>query len=149
VISSDSVARAESTRPRNVTDAVRRLALALALAGMPLAASQPSFGQPAAPHGGTLYSIALVDVLPSEAERGAALLTRYADETRAEPGLVRLDLVRQPEPLANHFALLAVRRSASDRSAHLEHGFVRRFREDLHPLLASPLDDRVYTAAER
>jgi len=147
--SPDSVARAESTRCRNVTSALRRLALSLALAGTPLAASRPSSGEPAAPDSGTQYSVAMVDVLPSEAERGAALLTRYADETRAEPGLVRLDLVRQPEPLANHFALLAVWRSASDRSAHLEHGFVRRFRENLHPLLASPLDDRVYMAVER
>jgi len=91
MINSGNVVRAESTRPRNVTDTVHRLALALALAATPLAASRSSFGQQAAPQSGTQYSVALVDVLPNEAERGAVLLTRYADETRAEPGLVGLD----------------------------------------------------------
>lgn len=133
-------------RSDQFNNVLRRWVAILVLASVPLATPLPSFGQQARLDADAVYAVALVDILPSEGERGAAVLSRYVAETRAEQGLVRLDLVRQPAPLADHFALLAVWRSPSDRQAHLEHAFARRFREELHPLVASPVDDRIYTA---
>lgn len=53
-----------------------------------------------------VHVVALVDAEPSHA--AAALLGVYAREAQSEPGHLRFEVVRQPPPSTNHFALLQV-----------------------------------------
>ena len=92
----------------------------------------------------TPYSIALIDILPNRSNAGAWLLRRQARELGSVTGCLRVELIRQAPPLANHFALLTMWRDVASRDHYLEGPGSRAFRTRLQPLAASPIDDRLY-----
>ena len=96
------------------------------------------------PRGSTLHEVDLFDALPGSATQAVDLLSRYASATRAVPGCLRADLIRQPAPMANHFALVAVWRGAVDRDRQVSSAAARSFRTALHDIAASPVDERLY-----
>ena len=123
---------------------VTALALAFAFAAFVPVKAQGVDG-PQAISGPSLFSITLIDINPDHADAGAALLRRYGGMLRSTPGCERTDLVRQPPPAANHFALVTVWRSAADRDRHLAGEAEHVFRAALQPIAASPVDDRTYS----
>ncbi len=92
----------------------------------------------------SIHSVAMIDLHGAQADQGSALLARYAALLADLPGCDRSDLIRQSPPMANHFALLTRWRSEDDRSAHLSSHEAGGFRAALQPLLASPIDERLY-----
>ena len=92
----------------------------------------------------SIHSIVMVDLLPAQAEQGGALLARYAALIAEVAGCDRSELIHQPPPMANHFALLLIWRSEADRDRDLSGDEAGRFRAALQPLLASPVDERLY-----
>ena len=102
-------------------------------------------GAPAAPaRGSTLHEIDLFDALPGSATRAVDLLSHYATATRAVPGCLRADLIRQPAPMDNHFALVTVWRGQTDRDRQVSSAATRSFRAAFQDIAASPVDERLY-----
>ena len=89
-----------------------------------------------------IYVLTHVDVVPPKAEEGTDLLLQFVAASRHSPGLVRSTLLRQVAR-KNHFEVLWVWRTQADYEQHLRSPATRRFREQLKPLLGSPVLDRV------
>lgn len=92
----------------------------------------------------SVHAIAMIDLHATQAEQGSALLARHAALLSDLPGCERAEIMRQWPPMANHFALLTIWRSEEDRNRHLADDAAGRFRCSLQPLLASPVDERLY-----
>ena len=92
-----------------------------------------------------LYEINLFDARPESACQAAYLLSRYAATTRASPGCLRLDLVRQPPPAANHLAVVVKWHGAADHDRQLSSAAALAFRTYFQPLAANPVDERLNT----
>ncbi|WP_375382418.1 TIM barrel protein [uncultured Sphingomonas sp.] len=92
----------------------------------------------------SVHSIAMIDLHAAPAEQGSALLARHAALLTDVTGCERAEIIRQAPPMANHFALLTTWRSEEDRDRHLTGDESGRFRCSLQPLLASPVDERIY-----
>jgi quinol monooxygenase YgiN len=77
----------------------------------------------------------------------AAMLTRLAEASRAEPGCLRFD-VTQHTARANHFTVVEVwaDQQALDRHAAAAH--TKQYRDEVQPVSGSPLDERVYRRVE-
>lgn len=90
------------------------------------------------------YSVALIDIVPDRSATGASLLRLQARSLGAIAGCLRVELIRQPPPSANHFILLTVWRNAASRDRYLESSVSSAIRTQLQPLVASPVDDRGY-----
>lgn len=93
--------------------------------------------------GDSLYVVAHVDVIPRFAAEGAVLLRQFAEQARNDAGAVRYEVL-QESSRPNHFTVVAVwsSRDAFDRHTAADH--TRRFREQLHPMLGSPFDERLH-----
>jgi quinol monooxygenase YgiN len=90
-----------------------------------------------------LHVITHVDVVPPRAAEGTELLRQHAMDLRRAPGLVRCELLQQVFK-KNHFEFLSVWESQEAYEAHLASPETRQFRDDLHPLIGSPIDDRLH-----
>ncbi len=101
------------------------------------------------PQGSTLHEIDLFDALPGSAAQAVDLLSRYASATREVPGCLRADLIRQPAPMANHFALVTVWRGQVDRDRQVSSPAARSFRAAFQDIAASPVDERLYGEVAR
>jgi quinol monooxygenase YgiN len=90
-----------------------------------------------------LHVITHVDVIPPRTADGTQLLQEHARKLHGVTGLVRCELLRQVFK-KNHFELLTVWESRDAYDAHLASTATREFREQLHPMLGSPIDDRLH-----
>nr|WP_321983268.1 antibiotic biosynthesis monooxygenase [uncultured Lichenicoccus sp.] len=106
----------------------------------------PSPLDQAAPAQG-VYAGAIIDLYPDKAAAGSALLHGYAAATERRPGFLEARLIRGQAPLSNHFILLTNWRSKAEREAAQSDPVIRRFRDALQPLAASPVDERLYAEA--
>ena len=94
-----------------------------------------------------IYVLTHVDVVPPKADEGTELLLEFVAGSRHSPGLIRSALLRQVAR-KNHFELLWVWRTQTDYEQHLRNPETRRFREQLKPLLGSPVLDRVHAPVD-
>ena len=60
-----------------------------------------------------------------------------------------MDLIRQPAPMANPFALVTVWRGEVDRYRQVSSAAARSFRAAFHDIAASPVDERLYGETTR
>jgi len=94
-----------------------------------------------------IYVLTHVDIPPAMVDEGTELLLQFVASSRQSPGLVRSALLRQVAR-KNHFELLWVWRTQTDYEQHLRNPGTRRFREQLRPLLGSPVLDRVHAPVD-
>ncbi len=94
-----------------------------------------------------VYEIALYDAQPDRTAAAADLLARYAGALHDAPGCLRVELLRQPAPTSNHFALLTVWQDTTRRDRNDSSPPALAFRASFQPLAASPVDERDYAKA--
>ena len=92
-----------------------------------------------------LFVITHIDIVPPRVDEGTALLAEQARAMQAHPGVVNCQLLRQVLK-KNHFEFLTVWESQQAYEDHLAEAATRAFRDRLHPLLGSPIDDRLQEA---
>jgi len=103
-----------------------------------------SLTAPAQEPGQKLYVITHVDIGgPALAAEGAKLLLQFAADSRKDAGLVRFEVLREPNRV-NHFTLVEVWESRKDFETHLATNHAKAFREKIQPLLGSPFDERLH-----
>ena len=95
---------------------------------------------------GGLHVVTHVDFAPGSGD-GIALLNRLADASRSEAGCLRFDVL-QHAMRANHFTIVESWASAQAREAHAAAAQTRKYRDEVQPMTGSPLDERVFRAAE-
>jgi quinol monooxygenase YgiN len=71
-----------------------------------------------------------------------ALLKHLADDSRAEPGCLRFDILQHTQR-ANHFTIVETWRTRAARDRHAAATHTRQYRDELQPLIGSPLDERI------
>jgi quinol monooxygenase YgiN len=106
-----------------------------------------TLGTAAAAPKGALWVITHVDVVPQYKDEAAALLQRWAEESRAEPGNRRFDVLRQAGR-PNHFTVVEAWEDAPAFAAHLVAAPTRRWRTALAPMTGALYDERLYHALE-
>jgi len=74
-------------------------------------------------------------------------LNRLAEESRKDPGCVRFDVLQNPMR-ANHFTIIESWANAQALEAHAAAPHTRKYRDEVQPMTGSPLDERVFKAAE-
>jgi quinol monooxygenase YgiN len=87
-----------------------------------------------------VYVVTHVDVGPPG--DATALMRQLADESRAEPGCLRFDVL-QHAARANHFTIIEAWRDLQARDNHAAAAHTRQYREALQPMIGSPLDERL------
>lgn len=95
---------------------------------------------------GGVHVVTHVDFAPGSGD-GIALLNRLADASRGEAGCLRFD-VMQHAMRANHFTIVESWTNAQARDAHASAAATRKYRDEVQPMTGSPLDERVFKAAE-
>lgn len=81
-----------------------------------------------------------VDVAPPG--DATALLRKLADESRADAGNLRFDILQHTQR-ANHFTIIEAWRTRAARDRHAAAAHTKAYRETLQPLIGSPLDERL------
>jgi quinol monooxygenase YgiN len=92
----------------------------------------------------TRFAIAYIETKPGSTEQVIDLLHAYAQESQAESGNVRFQIL-QRTGRPNHFAILDAWEDEQAIDAHVTAAHTRAFRDSLEPLLHSPYDERVST----
>jgi len=95
---------------------------------------------------GSVHIVTHVDFAPGSGD-GIALLNRLADASRGEAGCLRFD-VMQHAMRANHFTIVESWTNAQAREAHASAAQTRKYRDEVQPMTGSPLDERMFKAAE-
>jgi quinol monooxygenase YgiN len=88
----------------------------------------------------TVYVITHVDVSPNP--QVPVLLQRMAEESRKDEGNLRFDVL-QHTMRANHFTVIEAWRDRKALDAHVAAAHTKQYREELGPMLGSPLDERL------
>jgi quinol monooxygenase YgiN len=112
------------------------LLAALAVAAFP-------HGLAAQPAGKQLYVVTYIDVFPNFAAETAKQLQQFADDSRKDPGCVRIEVMRDVER-TNHFSMVEVWQDRKAYESHLGLAHTKTFREKIQPGLGSPFDERLY-----
>lgn len=97
----------------------------------------------AQPAGKQLYVVTYIDVFPNFAAETAKQLQQFADDSRKDPGCVRVEVMRDVER-TNHFSMVEVWQDRKAYEAHLGLAHTKTFREKIQPGLGSPFDERLY-----
>jgi quinol monooxygenase YgiN len=97
----------------------------------------PASGPPGAQ---TVYVVTHVDVSPNP--QVPILLQRMAEESRKDEGNLRFDVL-QHAMRANHFTVVEAWRDRKALDAHVAAAHTKQYREELGPMLGSPLDERL------
>jgi quinol monooxygenase YgiN len=95
---------------------------------------------------GAVHVVAHVDIGGQQAN-APALLRQLAEESRKEPGCIRVDVL-QHAMRANHYTVVETWASRAAHEAHAAAAHTRRYRDTLQPISGSPLDERVVQAIE-
>jgi quinol monooxygenase YgiN len=103
-----------------------------------LAAAFAAFGQDP-----KLYVVTHVDLTPNYIADGTPLLAKFASDSRTEKGVVRFELLQEPNR-KNHFTIVSVWENQPAFNAHLEADHTKQFREKIQPMLGGPLDERLH-----
>ena len=90
-----------------------------------------------------LYVVTYVDVFPAYAMEAANLLQTFANDSRKDPGSVRIEVLRDVARV-NHFSIVEIWNSQKSYDTHLTLEHTRTFRSKLQAGLGSPFDERLY-----
>jgi quinol monooxygenase YgiN len=112
------------------------IALAVGLAGL-LDLMMPSAHAQSA-----VYLATYVEVMPAAVDDGAALLKRYGEASRKEPGNQRFELL-QEIGRSNRFVVLETWSDQSALDAHQKAAQTAQFRDGIKVVQSSPNDERV------
>ncbi len=118
----------------------RYLRLLLAMAVAPA-------GAQAEPQGGgeaLIYVATYIEVMPTAASNGTALLRQYRDASRKESGNLRLE-VGQEANRPNRFVVLAIWTDQNAFDAHGKGAHAVQFRDQLKAIRIAPEDQRVHS----
>ena len=92
-----------------------------------------------------IYVITHVDV--GGQGDAAGLLRRLAEASRKEEGNLRFDVLLHTMR-SNHFTVIEAWQNQKALDAHAAAAHTRQYRDGLHPLLGSPLDERLHKVVE-
>jgi quinol monooxygenase YgiN len=98
--------------------------------------------RPAAANGSGIHVVTHVDTVGSQGD-APGLLTRLAEASRKDEGNLRFDVL-QHTTRANHFTVVETWQSQKALDAHAAAVHTRRYRDELHAISGSPLDERLY-----
>jgi quinol monooxygenase YgiN len=90
-----------------------------------------------------LYVVTHVDVMPKFTEAGRGLLKQFAVDSRNDAGAVRIEVLEELSR-PNHSTVVELWDSRKAYDNHLEAEHTRAYRTKLHPMLGSPLDERLH-----
>ena len=90
-----------------------------------------------------VYVVTHVDVPPPRKDECIALLTKLAEDSRKDQGVVRFDVVQQTSR-PNHFSVIEVWRNRKAFDDHVMKTHVRDFRDQLTPMSGALYDERLY-----
>ena len=107
-----------------------------------LAILTAAFGNPAYAQDGAFYAVTYVELMPSEIANGTALLKRYRDMSRREPGNLRFDVLHEiARP--NRFAILQVWKDKTAHDAHDQAAAGAQIHDRLKAIEDAPEDRRI------
>ena len=99
---------------------------------------------PSTPPDQNVYIVSHIDATPDHSADTAKLLKDFATDHHKDPGSVRFEVMVQ-DGRPNHFTIVEVWRTRQAFEAHSALDHTKRFREQLHPYLGSPFDERLHT----
>ncbi len=128
------------------------------LAALCLLCGAASSGVWAAASPGPIFNIAHFDVMPMATgdvdflQQGYALLFKYRDQSKADPGLLSFRILDLLAPTTNHSEIVQVWDNLQDYQQHLSQSHTTAFRFDVQGsarlggicCIGSPIDDRQY-----
>jgi len=85
-----------------------------------------------------------VDVIPTFLADYERIAENYIDATRAESGLLGLDVLQTLAPHPNHLTVIERWADAAALEAHQRTATARSYREALNPMLGALYDERIY-----
>jgi len=94
-----------------------------------------------------IYVVTHVDVPPPRKDECITLLTKLAEDSRKDQGVVRFDVVQQTSR-PNHFTVIEVWNDSKAFDAHVMAAHVRDFRDRLTPMSGALYDERLYQALD-
>jgi quinol monooxygenase YgiN len=92
-----------------------------------------------------IYVVTYVDVQPSSAGQGVALIRQYRDSSRREAGNQGVDAI-QESSRPNRFVIVEIWRDQASFDAHEKADTTSQFRSRLRTIHNSPYDQRVHRA---
>ena len=92
-----------------------------------------------------VYVVTHVDTVPEAASKSPLVLTQLAGPSRKERDNLRFDVL-QHSTRGNHFTVVEVWASDKSLEAHAGAAHTMKYREEVQPLIGSPLDERSYHA---
>lgn len=95
-----------------------------------------------------LTVITHLDVARVSLDRALGLFNSYISTSRAEPGNVNVEVLRQANA-PNHFTVVEVWADRASYDAHISAALTREFHRQLDPLLGSPHDERLFSVEYR
>jgi quinol monooxygenase YgiN len=95
--------------------------------------------------GRSVFVISHVDVTPDP--KIAAVLKDLAEKSRLEDGNVRFDVLAHTMR-SNHFEVIETWSNQRALDNHAAAAHTRQYRDDVQPMLGSPLDERIYKVIE-
>jgi quinol monooxygenase YgiN len=100
-----------------------------------------------AANGQIVHIVTHVDTLPAPQSDAPELLRRLAEASRKDEGNLRFDVL-QHATRGNHFTVVETWQTQKALDAHLAAAHTTEYREMLHSMLGSPLDERLCRAIQ-
>jgi hypothetical protein len=94
-----------------------------------------------------IHVLTHVDLIPPHADAGRVAIEAYAAELRADPSVLDVQILQQVYR-KNHIELAQVFTSLKAYEANQGAPYTLAFRQELHPLLGAPFDDRLHYLIE-
>jgi quinol monooxygenase YgiN len=91
-----------------------------------------------------VYVMTHIDVSPPQLAALEAMLKPFIEQSRAEAGVLRFELLQQILPRRNHTTLVETWASPAAMNAHAKASHAHEFRDKLGPILGALYDQRVY-----
>ena len=107
-----------------------------------LSATAGAQGSAPAPLINAVQVVTYIDLEPAEAGSASSLLIKQVQEEQRNAGCITIVLIEE-DGRRNHFVLIERWRTARDLDTVRNGIPYKRFRSDLQPSLASPLDERI------
>lgn len=101
---------------------------------------------PAAANGQAIHVVAHVDFAGPQTDT-PGMLRRFAETSRKDEGSLRFDVL-QGATRMNHFTVVESWQNQKAHDAHAAAAHTKQYRDGLHSITGSPLDERVYKGVE-